>query len=156
MIGVLMVCTGNICRSPSAEAVLRQKLVDAGLDGRVTVDSAGIDAYHAGEAPSRLAVQCAGARGYDLRALRARVIRREDFDRFDMILAMDRGHLAILAGMKPDAARGQLELLMSFAPGAVAEVPDPYYGGRQDYEHALDLIESAMPGLIETLRRTCG
>lgn len=150
-----MVCTGNICRSPSAEAVLRQKLVEAGLEGRVTVDSAGTDAYHVGEAPSRLAVECAEARGYDLRALRARVIRPEDFDRFEMILAMDRGHLGILTGMKPDAPRGQLQLLMRYAPGAVIEVPDPFYGGRQDYEHALDLIESAMPGLIETLRRTC-
>ena len=158
MVAVLMVCTGNICRSPSAEAVLRHHVTAAGLADRIAVDSAGIQGYHRGESPSRLAVDCGGARGYDLGSLRARRISREDFDRFDLILAMDRGHLVRLADMSPNFRPGQIRLLMDFAPDetgsdANEEVPDPYDGDRRDYERSLDLIESAIPGLIETLRR---
>jgi protein-tyrosine phosphatase len=158
MVAVLMVCTGNICRSPSAEAVLRHHVAAAGLADRITVDSAGTQDYHRGEPPSRLAVDCAEARGYDLSPLRARQVQSEDLLRFDLILAMDRGHLGRLAGMGPDGRSGKIRLFMDFAPDdiradAAGEVPDPYDGDRQDYEHSLDLIESAIPGLIATLRR---
>ena len=151
MIRVLMVCTGNICRSPTAEAVLRHYLKEAGLSDRITVDSAGTGGWHIGDPPSALAREVGRERGYDLELLRARQLYRDDFHDFDLILGLDRGHLSALERMRPEAGRARVALLMDYADDAPAEVPDPYYGGRADYVHSLQLIERAMPGLLSEL-----
>ena len=155
MIKVLFVCTGNICRSPTAEGVLRQKLIEAGLDRRVSVDSAGMIDYHAGNPPDRRAMQHAARRGYDLDDLRARQLRREDFERFDLLLGMDRGHFQQLSRLCPPQLADKVKLFLAYAAvtGLPAEVPDPYYGGEADYDYALDLIEPGVEGLIAALRR---
>jgi protein-tyrosine phosphatase len=146
---VLMVCLGNICRSPTAEAMLRKKLHEAGLDDRIEVDSAGTADYHVDSPPDRRAVAHGEKRGLKMNHLRGRQIGREDFDRFDFILAMDEDNLANLERIRPAGARAKLALLMSYAPQAGAhEVPDPYYGGADGFENVLDLAESAADGLI--------
>ena len=156
--GVLFVCTGNICRSPSADGILRHKAAEAGLAGRLRVDSAGTHGYHVGEPPDRRAIRQAGARGYDLTPLRARQLTRRDFADFDLILGMDRGHMRHMAELAPAGARADVLLFMDCAEPrpSTREVPDPYYGGLSDYEHALDLIEEAMPGLLNRIRRALG
>ncbi len=151
---ILMVCTGNICRSPTAEGVLRHKLAQAGLGAVVQVGSAGTQGYHTAEPPDPRAVRAAATRGYDLARLRARPLRPDDFERFDVLLAMDQGHLEWLHKRRPPAAtRSQLGLLMPLArrhPG-VKEVPDPYYGGPAGFEHVLDLVEDACDGILDRL-----
>lgn len=151
---ILMVCTGNICRSPTAEGVLRTKLQQAGLAGAIHVGSAGTQGYHTAEPPDARAVRAAAARGYDLAKLRARPLRPEDFQQFDVLLAMDKGHLEWLHKRRPPtAAASQVGLLMPLArrhPGVV-EVPDPYYGGPAGFEHVLDLVEDACDGIVERL-----
>ena len=142
---VLMVCMGNICRSPTAEAVLRQRLVGHGLDAQVEVDSAGTGGWHAGEAPDSRAQRHALRRGYDLSRLRARRVVEADFERFDLLLAMDEDNLAELQRLKPAGARAELRLF------AAVEVPDPYQGGSQGFENVLDLIEQASDGLLAEL-----
>ena len=128
-IRVLMVCLGNICRSPTAEAMLRRKLHEAGLDGRVEVDSAGTADYHVDSPPDRRAVAHGERRGLRMQQLRGRQVERADFDRFDFILAMDEDNLANLQRVRPAGSRAKVALLMSFAPGAGArEVPDPSTG----------------------------
>jgi protein-tyrosine phosphatase len=150
---VLFVCTGNICRSPTAEGVFRRLVADAGLDGLIAADSAGTHGYHVGEAPDPRSQAVARRRGYDLSRLRARRLARDDFQRFDLLLAMDREHHEILAGLAPPSAGHKVKLLMGFARGAThAEVPDPYYGGPEGFELVLDLVEDAAAGLLETLR----
>ncbi len=154
-IKVLFVCTGNICRSPTAEGVLRHKLMEAGLDGRVSVDSAGMIDYHVGNPPDRRAMQRAARRGYDLKDLRARQIRHADFETFDLLLGMDRGHFRQLARLCPPQFADRVKLFLEYAAvaGLPAEVPDPYYGGQGDYDYALDLIEPGVEGLIAALER---
>ncbi len=154
-VGVLFVCTGNICRSPTAEGVLRHKLDGQGLGGRVAVDSAGLGSWHIGQPPDPRAIRRAALRNYDLTGLRARQFDDGDFARFDLILAMDRGHQAALQRRHPGNARAHLQLFLEFAPGLERslEVPDPYYGDLADYDHALDLIEAGVDGLIEALKR---
>jgi protein-tyrosine phosphatase len=143
---VLMVCMGNICRSPTAEAVLRQRLLAAGLAEQVEVDSAGTGGWHVGEAPDARAQRHALQRGYDLSRLRGRRVDSADFERFDLVLAMDEDNLAELQRARPAEARAELRLF------ADIEVPDPYHGGAQGFENVLDLIERASDTLMVELR----
>jgi len=147
---VLIVCMGNICRSPTAEVVLRQRLAAGGLDGRVEVDSAGTGGWHAGQAPDARAQRHALLRGYDLSRLRARRVVEEDFERFDLLLAMDEDNLADLQRLKPAGGGGELRLF------AAVEVPDPYHGAAQGFENVLDLIEKGSDALVLELRERLG
>lgn len=151
---VLMVCMGNICRSPTAEGVLRHKLREAGLEGRVLVDSAGTHAdWHAGEAPDPRSIRHAARRGYDLRDLRARRVEPEDIERFDMILGMDDANMGLLEEMAGRRHRPKLGLLTDhLVTLSAVEVPDPYQGGEAGFELVLDLIEDACDGLVRHLR----
>ncbi|MGR3823673.1 MAG: low molecular weight protein-tyrosine-phosphatase [Salipiger marinus] len=146
---ILLVYLGNICRSPSAEAVVRALAAERGLD--LQLDSAGTGDWHAGEPPYGPMQRAARARGYDLSALRARQVTAEDFRRFDLILAMDRANLADLRALRPGDATAALRLFTETAPGAAggADVPDPYF--TRDFEGALDLIETAARGLLDQL-----
>jgi protein-tyrosine phosphatase len=148
---VLFVCLGNICRSPTAEGVLRERAMRAGID--LVIDSAGTGDWYVGSPPDRRAIQHAAKRGYDLTKLRARQVVREDFQRFGWILAMDRGNLRELRMLRPEGFTGHLGLFLDFAPmlGA-SEVPDPYYGGREGFERVLDLVEQASDSLLQHLR----
>lgn len=141
---VLFVCTGNICRSPTAEGVFRALVKKAGLESRVEVDSAGTRGYHVGDPPDERAVAVARSRGYDLSQLRARRVTDADFDDFDLILALDRGHLRRLRAMRPEGSRAEARLFLSDG----RDVPDPYYGDRADFNHALDLIEAGARELL--------
>ena len=150
---ILFVCTGNICRSPTAEGVARRWLAMAGLEGQVAVDSAGIQGHHVGEAPDPRSQTAALRRGYDISRLRARKVQPKDFADFDLLLAMDADNLAHLRETAPAEAHQRLRLLMAFAPQlSMREVPDPYYGGSAGFERVLDLIETACDGLVEHLR----
>jgi protein-tyrosine phosphatase len=152
--GVLFVCTGNICRSPTAEAIFRKLAADAGMAETVSADSAGTHDYHVGEPPDPRAQKAAATRGYDLSALRARRFEQADFQRFDLILAMDRDHYSFLEHRARPPAGHRLKLMMSYARHfAEKEVPDPYYGGPQGFERVLDMLEDAARGLLESLRK---
>lgn len=150
---VLTVCTGNICRSPSAEAILRDHLADAGLGDKVQVDSAGTFDYHVGEPPSEPARRLAARRGYDLSGLRARLVAPEDFAAFDLILAMDRGHLRQLTALQPPGSTARVTLFLEVLPEAGIEVADPYYGDDSDYAAMLDIIEAAAPAWVAWLQK---
>lgn len=154
-LSVLMVCMGNICRSPTAEGVLRARLQAAGLGQAVQVDSAGTVGSHAGEAPDPRAQQHALARGVDLSALRARRVTAADFDRFQLILAMDEDNLAQLERLRPPEHPNRPRLLLEFARrhAVEREVPDPYFGASDGFERVLDLVEDACDGLLAHLRQ---
>jgi protein-tyrosine-phosphatase len=154
VIKVLMVCTANVCRSPTAEAVLRAKLQRAHLHKQVLVDSAGTQGFQRADPPDPRAQRAAALRGYDLSTLRARTMDEGDFSRFQHIVAMDSTHLAWLHKRAPDETQAHLQLLMDHArqhPG-LHEVPDPYYGGPAGFERVLDLIEDACDGLVAKLQ----
>jgi protein-tyrosine phosphatase len=149
---VLFVCLGNICRSPTAEAVFRERAARAGLRNAVLVGSAGIGDWHVGEPPDRRAIAHAAKRGYDLRELRARQVCGQDFERFRWILAMDRRNLRELTALRPLGHEGHVGLFLDLAPElGVHEVPDPYYGGADGFERVLDLIEAACDSLLEKI-----
>ena len=149
---ILFCCTGNICRSPTAEGVFAKKVADAGLSSRILVDSAGTHGYHVGEPPDPRAQSAAKARGYDLSALRARRVERDDFERFDLVLAMDRDNCAFLARLCPSSRSHKLKLMMEYARSyAAREVPDPYNGGPDDFALVLEMLEDATGGLLQTL-----
>ncbi len=151
---ILFVCLGNICRSPTAEAVVRSIAALEAPELDLELDSAGTSGYHIGNPPDPRMCAAAARRGYSLEALRARVVEPGDFDRFDLILAMDRENLAVLHRRAPEPARERVRLFLEFAPQAEPqEVPDPYYGGPNGFEEVLDLIESAARGLLTHLRR---
>lgn len=145
-----MVCLGNICRSPSAEGILRQQLKQAGLAAKVTVDSAGIGGWHEGEAPDKRAQQTAKARGYDIAGLRARQIEPEDFARFDVILGMDNSNLIALRQMPQQTA--VVDLFLNYANAERAEVADPYYGDMEDFTAMFKQLETACEQIIKRLQ----
>ncbi|WP_107852448.1 low molecular weight protein-tyrosine-phosphatase [Oceanimonas marisflavi] len=149
-ISVLMICMGNICRSPTAEAVLRHKAVRAGVE--LEIDSAGTIGYHAGSGPDARARAAGEARGYDFSGMQARQVTRQDFEHFDLVLAADRSNLEDLLRLCPPAHRHKVKLLLSFANGPEQEVPDPYYGGERGFEQVLDLVEAACDGVLKALR----
>jgi len=151
---ILFVCLGNICRSPTAEAVLRALAAREAPELALEVDSAGTAGYHVGEAPDPRTRQAAARRGYDLTGLRARIVAPEDFERFDLILAMDHENLRVLQRRAPPTAHERLRLLLEFGPqGGPEDVPDPYYGGPNGFEEVLDLVEAATRGLLTHLRQ---
>ena len=149
---IVFVCTGNICRSPTAHAVLRQRIAERGLGDRLTVDAAGLEAWHAGEPPDRRSIHHAQQRGYELSQLRSRHFKPADFDSADWVLVMDDGHLTRALALCPPQHAHKLRLLSDFCRVHVAsEVPDPYHGQARDFEHVLDLIEDACDGLLAQL-----
>jgi low molecular weight protein-tyrosine phosphatase len=152
---ICFVCLGNICRSPTAEGVMRALVEAAGLGDRVTLDSAGTGGWHVGESPDPRTAEAAARRGYDLTELRARQFRAADFDRFDLVVAMDRQNVADLRRLARHHPSGdpEIRLLRSFDPAAPegAEVPDPYAGGSDGFERVLDICERACRGLLSQL-----
>lgn len=154
---ILFVCTGNICRSPTAEGVFLHRAAKRGLAGDIAADSAGTSSEEHGNPPDRRARRAAQTRGYTLADRPARRIVAADFEDFDLILAMDRGHLASLERIAPDHASDRVRLFMDFADdGLPRDVPDPWYGGTADFEHALDLIEAGVDGLLDSLAADAG
>ncbi len=152
---VLLVCMGNICRSPMAEGVLRQRIAERERPLPVEVDSAGTHGYHHGAPPDARARAAALRRGIDISSLRARRVTPEDFERFDLVLAMDDENHAALLEMAAKEHHGKVRLLLEFAAdaGGRRSVPDPYYGGMLGFERVLDLVEEAMAGLLDELER---
>jgi len=154
---VLFVCMGNICRSPTAEGVFRHLVRRAGLQDRVQIDSAGTHGYHAGSPPDERSQHHARLRGYDLADLRARQVQALDFERFDLILAMDHENLALLEDECPPQFLPRLRRLMEFAPEGLSDVvADPYHGGKQGFETVLDHVEAACEGLLAHVRSELG
>lgn len=147
---VLFVCMGNICRSPTADAVFKHVVRKAGLEHEIFVDSAGTHAYHVGEPPDRRAQSSALKRGYQMNDLRARKVAKSDFSDFHYILAMDHENLLLLQQRCPDRHSDKLELFMQYSKGLYSgqEVADPYFGGDQGFEMVLDMIEEASEGLL--------
>jgi len=145
---ILFVCLGNICRSPTAEGVLRQKLREAGLAERVEVASAGTGGWHKGEAPDVRSQQAAKRRGYDLSAQRAQQVSTADFNRYDLILAMDKSNLRDLKALQPAGAKAELDLFLRRYESVKDECPDPYYEGEAGFEEVLNLVERACDLLI--------
>ena len=149
---VLFVCTGNICRSPTAEGVARGFAQRLGLDSRFHFESAGTHGYHVGDPPDPRTLRAARGRGYDLSAQRARRVTEFDFERFDLVLAMGYDHLDWLRRACPRKHHGKLRLFLSLVDGELAgEVPDPYYGGMDGFEEVLDLVEAAVARLFQEL-----
>ncbi|MEL6113655.1 low molecular weight protein-tyrosine-phosphatase [Photobacterium sp. SP02] len=148
---VLLVCMGNICRSPTAEAVLRAKAVKAGVE--VEIDSAGTIGFHEGKRPDSRSRAAGEARGYSFEGIRARQIAVGDFDKFDLILVADRQNLSDLTAICPAEHLSKLSLLLNFADADEDEVPDPYYGGEDGFERVLDLIEAAADRIVAGLKQ---
>lgn len=151
---ILVVCLGNICRSPMAHGVLVRKLEEAGLADRVHVDSAGTSDYQLGKGPDSRARMVAGSRGYDLSRMRARQVEPVDFRLHDLILAADRTNLADLQEMAPDPGEARkVRLFLEYAGAGGDDIPDPYKGEWSDFVRALDLIEAGADGLVAAIRR---
>ena len=148
-IRVLFVCMGNICRSPTAEAVFRHYVQEAGLSGQIMIDSAGTIDFHAGKAPDLRAQRAAQRRGYDMSGLRGRQVEDGDFYRFNYVLAMDRDNLSSLQRLAPLDSDTKAQLFLEYARHRLErEVPDPYYGGLDGFERVLDMVEDAAEGLL--------
>ncbi|MFM0071922.1 low molecular weight phosphotyrosine protein phosphatase [Paraburkholderia sediminicola] len=155
---VCFVCLGNICRSPTAEGVMRRLVAEAKLAERILIDSAGTGDWHIGQPPDDRAQHAAERRGYELAALRGRQVAAVDFERFDLLIAMDDKNVAALCQICPAEQRDKIRLLMEFVPeadgrwGGACEVVDPYFGGAEGFEQVLDQCEAACRGLITVLR----
>lgn len=154
MIKVLMVCMGNICRSPTAEGVFRAQVEKAGLTQQIHIDSAGTHDYHIGAPPDNRAQTTAAKRGYDLSRLRGRQVSQRDFVEFDYILAMDDDNLARMQAICPAQHAHKVSLFLDYSEKFTErEVPDPYYGGGSGFEKVLDMVEDASQGLLAHLQR---
>ncbi len=153
MYSVLFVCLGNICRSPTADGIFRAKAAEAGLE--LHIDSAGTSAYHAGEAPDLRSQQEAKRHGYDLSMIRSRQVISEDFNQYDLVIAMDKSNLENLQTYKSNTCKAKLKLFLAdFAPDlGVEEVPDPYYGGAKGFTEVVKLIEQASEGLVAYIQQ---
>ncbi len=149
---VLFVCTGNICRSPTAEAVFRAKAAARGLGDRVFADSAGTHGYHIGDPPDPRTQDAARRRGYPMTGMFARKVSAADFHAFDLVVAMDEGHLRLLKRMAPPGAGERIRLFMDLVREAThRDVPDPYYGGPQGFDDVLDLVEVGIDALLDEI-----
>ena len=149
---ILFVCLGNICRSPMAEGVFRRVAEEEGLIDRFEIDSAGLGDWHIGQAPDHRAQKAARSRGVDISDQSARQVEDEDFDRFDLLLVMDRENYAELKARAPREARAKIRPFLDFAPHVgTKDVPDPFFGGAEGFDQALDLIEAASRGLLASL-----
>lgn len=154
---ILFVCMGNICRSPTAHGVFQHKINHHGLSNQVRVDSAGTHNYHPGSPPDNRSQAHASKRGYDLSDLRARQISDSDFENYDLILAMDWDNLALIQAECPSEHQGKVRRLTEFCLKHESPVvPDPYYGGKDGFEHVLDLVEDACEGLVRHVRNRVG
>ena len=153
-IKVLFVCMGNICRSPTADAVFRHIVKEACVDHMIHVDSAGTHAYHIGNPPDHRAQNTALQRGYKMHDLRARAVQPNDFEEFDYILAMDKENLSLLQQRSPQQHINKIQLFMQYSTqvNPDVEVPDPYFGGNQGFELVLDMVEEDSQGLLAHLR----
>jgi protein-tyrosine phosphatase len=152
---ILFVCLGNICRSPTAEGAMRALVREAGLADEIEVDSAGTGSWHVGSSPDRRATRAARARGIALEGA-AREVRSEDFEDFDLLIAMDGSNLRALRQLAPtEEARSKVRLLREFDPAdpRPADVPDPYYGASGGFEEVLDLVQASCEGLLAQIRR---
>jgi protein-tyrosine phosphatase len=154
MTKILFVCLGNICRSPAAQAVFEDLLAIRNLDTDVTVESAGTSDYHIGEPPCERMQRAARGRGIDMSHIRARQITPEDFRRFDYIFAMDRANLDELLWMAPPEHHHKISLFLAQAPDLGPDVPDPYYGGHNQAERVMDIIEEGADALLTHLLKT--
>ncbi|EOV3437454.1 low molecular weight protein-tyrosine-phosphatase [Vibrio parahaemolyticus] len=146
---ILVVCMGNICRSPTGEAVLRAKAEELGVD--VDIDSAGTIGYHTGNTPDSRAMAAGKQRGYSFKGMRARQVSVQDFEDFDLVLAADKANLADLLDICPAEHRHKLSLFLSHSNSSYDEIPDPYYGGDDGFELVLDLIEEASVAVLQKL-----
>jgi protein-tyrosine phosphatase len=151
---VLMVCLGNICRSPTAHAVFQQKIDNAGLSGLIMVDSAGTGDYHIGHKPDQRSRRAAARRGYSLNGLLARQVRPADFTDFDYILAMDENNQRDLMTLCPKTMQHKIKLFMEYADNNYLAVPDPYYGPNEGFQLVLQLVEEAADALLDHIRKT--
>lgn len=157
MINILFVCMGNICRSPSAEGFLANALEQSDIRDRVAVDSAGTHGYHTGEAPDSRAVATALGFGVDISHLRARKVKVSDFERFDLIIAMDHNNFGDLQRIRPAGSKADLKMMMQYHPDArPEEVPDPYYGGMNGFTYMCELLQSATRGLLVSVEEQLG
>jgi len=155
MIRVLIVCMGNICRSPMAEGVVRRTAERAGLSSALEVDSAGTHAYHEGEMPDERARKVAATRGYEISDLRARRVNERDFMQFDLILAMDSQNMSFLRRCCPTEHQSKLGMFLDYADSpAENDVPDPYYGGVEGFKNVLELCEKAAQGLVRAIAKS--
>ena len=153
-VSVLFICTGNICRSPTAQGVFEYKLAEVGLDARVYVDSAGTHGFHIGSHPDQRAQRAASRRGFDLSSQRSRCVAVDDFASFDYVIGMDYDNMHALREICPQEFSDKLSLFMAFVPqAAIEEVPDPYHGGSHGFEQVLDLVEKASDALLAHVRR---
>jgi protein-tyrosine phosphatase len=150
-VSVLFVCMGNICRSPTAHAVFRQQVLEAGLSDLIEIDSAGTHGYHVGDPADARATATACQRGIEMRDLRARQVSTADFMQFDYVVAMDHENLRLLKASCPREEQQRLSLMLDWTTGWGDEVPDPYYGGEAGFENVFDMLTAACRGLLSSV-----
>ena len=150
---VLFVCTGNICRSPTAEAVFRHQVKQHNMLELFEIDSAGTHGYHVGHPPDERSEKAALARGISMKGQSARSVQMDDFMNFDLMLAMDEGHYQHLERMRPAAARAEVKMFLDYHPSQSGSVPDPYYGGAKGFDNVFDMIEEASTILLQSLKK---
>lgn len=149
---ILFLCLGNICRSPMAEGIFRHLVESKGLEGSFDIDSAGMGAWHTGDPPDDRGRKTLHGRGIDISGQRARQVRADDFENFDLLVGMDRSNRDTLLGLAPEQHAHKVRLLLEFAPDTgVEEVPDPYYGGASGFDKVFDLIDAGTKGLLASL-----